>query len=72
MMNAHLEERDGFTVVEKNKTPPENAETLVIPDAKPQAGGEATQLDLAAVPSGPASRGNTQEPKESKKAPVLP
>jgi len=75
-MNAHLEERDGFTVVEmeSERAPPPNATTLVIPVTKSRAGpnGTVDQPALDAVPSGPASRADTREAKEAKKAPVLP
>lgn len=79
-MNAHLEDRDGFTVLETSASrmqdPPADAETMVIPLAKSEinkSGLEASMSpDLDAVPSGPASRANTTQAKKSKKAPVLP
>ncbi|KAG9045231.1 hypothetical protein FS837_006792 [Tulasnella sp. UAMH 9824] len=81
LMNAHLEDRDGFAVLEtttsRTRYPPANAETMVIPlAAKSETGKlgskEVLSPDLDAVPSGPASKANTMQAKESKKAPVLP
>lgn len=79
-MNAHLEERDGFTVLEttasRMQDPPADAETMVIPLAKSEVNKPGVQAslspDLDAVPSGPSSRANTTQAKQSKKAPVLP
>ncbi|KAG8943407.1 hypothetical protein FRC00_011171 [Tulasnella sp. 408] len=81
LMNAHLEDRDGFAVLEtttsRTRYPPANAETMVIPlaaksETRTPGSREALSPDLDAVPSGPASKANTMQAKESKKAPVLP
>lgn len=80
LMNAHLEERDGFTVLETTASRmqdlPADAETMVIPLAKSEVDKPGLQAslspDLDAVPSGPSSRANTTQAKQSKKAPVLP
>ena len=73
-MNAHMQDRDGFTVVEKSTYPPPQAETMVIPDSNPPANPTVTEEksrpDLVPVPDGPAD--HTLKPTESRKAPVLP
>jgi hypothetical protein len=74
-MNAHMEEVDGFTAVETNRTPPPGAQTLVIPEVKSPAetpNHHDEKLDLNAVPSGPMSHQRSLHATETRKAPVLP
>ncbi|KAG9039627.1 hypothetical protein FRB95_009208 [Tulasnella sp. JGI-2019a] len=81
LMNSHLVERDGFTVVERNETPPIDAEHMVIPESRAQVAAtsdapdgdlQKQTPDLKAVPFSPASKGNSTEAKQRKKAPMIP
>lgn len=75
LMNAHVEEVDGFAVIETDKHPPKGAETMVIPEPKlaPESTSPLNEKpDLNAVPSGPLSHENSLQPTKSRKAPVMP